>query len=130
MSGETEEHRSGWTTDTLRAHYDAVLRERDRRFDQRFIAQEEAIRAALTSAERAVAKAEYSIEQRLTLLNELRTGVATSAELESLKKLIDLMESRMDRTEGKSQGLGSAGNIIVAVILAAGTIVGIIIGTR
>jgi hypothetical protein len=41
MSGETEESVSGWTTDTLKAHIDKVLSDKDLRDTQRFNAHEQ-----------------------------------------------------------------------------------------
>lgn len=53
-----------------------------------------------------------------------------SGETEGDRERLNDLAQRLDRAEGKSSGLGAAGNIIVAVILAAAAIVGIIIGTR
>lgn len=101
MSGETEASVSGWTTDTLRQHYDdvhkemnvrvtTVLKEMDLRYQQRFDASEKALGAAFTSAakavdaaleaaEKAVIKAEYSSEKRFEAVNEFRAQLADQA---------------------------------------------------
>ena len=58
MSGETEEHVSGWTTDTLKAHFDDLRRTDGNNIEQRFKAAEERTTLALTAAEaQAVADA-------------------------------------------------------------------------
>jgi hypothetical protein len=90
MSGETAERESGWTTDTLRAHLTDVINERDKRYEQRFlaqesavqsalVAQEKAVNAALTAADRAVAKAEQAQERRNEATNEFRGQLADQA---------------------------------------------------
>lgn len=50
MSGETEERASAWTTDTLLAHLQRILDERERRYTERFEAQEKATEAARVAA--------------------------------------------------------------------------------
>lgn len=45
---------SEWTVDTLREYIESTLAESDRRYEQRFIAQEKAILTALASAEKAI----------------------------------------------------------------------------
>lgn len=72
MSGETESNVSAWTIDSLKQHLELVYDERDRRYQQRFEAQEKAMQAALTAAKEAVDKAERAIGERLVLLNEFR----------------------------------------------------------
>lgn len=48
MSGETERFPSAWTVDSLLAHFDSAVQQMDRRFEERFIAQEKAFDTALT----------------------------------------------------------------------------------
>jgi len=90
MSGETEEQVSGWTVDTLRAHMAALMAEKDLRDQQRFdaqqlalrdalTAQEKAVNAALTAAEQAVQKAEGAAEKRFDAVNEFRGQLADQA---------------------------------------------------
>jgi t-SNARE complex subunit (syntaxin) len=127
VSGETEGDVSGWTVDTLHAHLLGLLRERDIRFDQRFVAQQEATRSALGSAERAVEKAEASIEQRLVLLNELRTDVATKAEVDALDKILVQVMTRLDRMEAGTQGGQAKAVDQRAFIASAVGVVGLLI---
>jgi hypothetical protein len=68
---------NGWTTITSHAFFVAVLEEMDRRYEQRFEAQEKAVSAALSSAQVAVAKAETAAEKRFEGLNELREVVTS-----------------------------------------------------
>lgn len=129
MSGETEKNVSGWTTDTLRDHLTSLLREMevrlvsadvaaDVRNEQRFIAQQQAIKDALTSqkeavaaalvaAEKAVLVAETNAEKWRAAANEWRgamndrernlmTRVEADARLNSLSEKQDTMVARMD----------------------------------
>lgn len=127
MSGETESNISGWTVDTLHAHFaemlrqrdtraDALFREKDLRDQQRFdaqqlalrdalIAQEKAVNAALSAAQEAVQKAETAAEKRFDAVNEFRGQLADQArdlmprkETETLiKNLSDKIETLEDR---------------------------------
>jgi hypothetical protein len=80
----------GWTLDTLAAHLISVvsslLSEIDKRYEQRFkaqetavdkafIAQEKSIQVALSSAEKAVTKAEIAVEKRFDNTNEWRAAM-------------------------------------------------------
>jgi hypothetical protein len=79
MPGESETEPSGWSPDLLRVHYDAILRDRDLRYDQRFVAQQEGIRTALLAAEKAVTKAETATERRFDSVNEFRAQLTEQA---------------------------------------------------
>lgn len=108
MSGETETMVSGWTVDTLHGQLLMILDERgrryaaqfaamqaiaveaDKRYEQRFLAQQEAVQAALAAqekavnaallaADRAVAKAEAASEKRFESVNEFRAQLSDQA---------------------------------------------------
>ena len=77
MSGETEDHVSGWTTDTLHVHMQRQVDDLRTLLDERyatqvkavdaaFLAQQTAMQTALTAAERAVATALLSAEKAVT----------------------------------------------------------------
>jgi hypothetical protein len=128
---------------SLLEHILALLAEMDLRYQQRFDAQntaldaarlaaKEGVTTALTAAEKAVTKAEIATENRLTLLNELRAGVATREQLDAIALRVEDLKARVDRFEGKSSGaslswammLGAGGliltliSVVVAVIVA------------
>jgi hypothetical protein len=122
--------RGMWTTRTLRA----LMDERDRRYTERYEAQERALAAALLSAKEAVAaalaaakeavlKAELSVDSRLELLNELRTGVATVEQLNALEKVVDDLAKRIDRSEGRGAGVSAMWGWIAG---AVGTVTALI----
>lgn len=116
MSGETEADISGWTVDTVRAHFATMLDERDRRdgerydalvqmiaeadrrYEERFVAQNKAMEVAFTASEKAVTaaltaqkeassadllaqkeavgKAEIASEKRFESVNEFRASLS------------------------------------------------------
>lgn len=138
MAGETEEKVSAWTTDTLRLHVLAMLSESDKRYEQRFIAQQEAIQAALlaqkeavnaalVAADRAVIKAELAAEKRFEAVNEFRATLAdqaatlmpraeAEARIGAMAEKLSEISDRVNRSEGNGTGLASAGSILVAVL--------------
>lgn len=139
MAGETEEKVSAWTTDTLRLHILSLISESDKRYEQRFISQQEAIQAALLAqkeamsaaliaADRAVVKAETAAEKRFDNVNEFRGAMADQAamlmprvEAESrlqamAEKLADVAD-RFNRTEGTAKG-GATTWALVAVLVS------------
>ena len=56
----------------IKEHFEAILAEKDKRYEQRFDAQEKAVNSALTAAKEAVAKAEIAAEKRFDSVNEFR----------------------------------------------------------
>src|SRR5688500_2671774 len=52
MSGETEKNTDGWTIRTLKAHYDALLREREKRNESEFRALAKAVELAASEADK------------------------------------------------------------------------------
>jgi 23S rRNA pseudoU1915 N3-methylase RlmH len=94
MAGETEEKPSGWTVDTSRADLIARLVEMDRRYEQRFDAQEKAVLAALRAAQDAVSKADIATEKRF---DEVREKFITTNEFRG--QLADQAATLMPRSE-------------------------------
>lgn len=145
--GQTKNEPSGWTVDTLRAHVESLIDERDNRYEQRFSAQqtalkdalsaaEKAVAAALMAADRAVAKAEAAAERRFESVNEFRQTLSDQtntllprAEADSrFQNIIDKVESlskSIDRREGQSRGLNMGWVILVAAVGALGVIISI-----
>jgi phosphopantetheinyl transferase (holo-ACP synthase) len=56
----------------IKEHFEAILVEKDKRYEQRFNDQEKAVSAALTAAKEAVVKAETAAEKRFDSVNEFR----------------------------------------------------------
>jgi hypothetical protein len=117
VSGETERNISGWTTDTLREHITQLINEHDKRYEQRFlaqesavqsalVAQEKAVNAALIAADRAVAKAEVAQDKRNEATNEFRGQLsdqaATLMPRKEVEQVISSLSERM-QVELRSQ---------------------------
>lgn len=103
---------------SLKEHLESLIGESDRRYSQRFDAQEKAVREALLAAERAVQVAEANAEKWRMNSNEWR-GAMNDRERNLMPRIeaeraiaansekIDALATRLDRTEGRSGGLHS-----------------------
>ncbi|MET0915742.1 MAG: hypothetical protein ABWY81_06035 [Jiangellaceae bacterium] len=109
------------------AHARDLSDERDLRYQQRFDAQNQALEAARMSIKEGVEKAELSVNDRLTLLNELRTGVATSEQLEALDKLLSALSERVLSLEAEKLGARQLVTRVYAGIGAAVALIGVIV---
>jgi len=109
------------------AHARDLSDERDLRYQQRFDAQNQALEAARMSIKEGVEKAELSVNDRLTLLNELRTGVATTEQLEAQEKLINAVVIRVQSLESERAGARQLVTRVYAGIAAAVALIGVIV---
>ena len=138
MSGETETNISGWTTDTLRSDIYRILEEMDRRYQQRYeaqqegvaaalAAQEKAVNAALIAADRAVIKAELAAEKRFEAVNEFRATLAdqaatlmpraeAEARIQAMAEKLTEVTNRVNHSAGTGEGVHQSWLVIVAVI--------------
>lgn len=148
MSGETEANESGWTIDTLKAHYDtrldsleqslaAHIAALDRLTDSKFVtfrtlidAEADRVGLALASADKAVSKAEVAAEKRFEAVNEFRgqlndqagtfmTRVEADAIQQRNTERIQDLTDRLNRADGQRSGSAST----LAVGFTAATIV-------
>jgi hypothetical protein len=119
------------TDDRDIGHLRDVMDERDRRYEQRYEASQKALEAALLAADRAVqaallaakeavTKAELSADKRFELLNELRTGIATSDQLEALEKVVTELAKRADQNTGAILGRNGLITVVLGVVGAIG----------
>jgi hypothetical protein len=139
--GETEKDVSAWTVDSLKEYVLALMSQHDRRLtelgmeknlrdEQRFQAQQTAVRDALTAqqqsvgaallaAQDAVNKAETAAEKRFDAVNEFRAQLADQAAtlmprqetqvlLDNLAQRITSLERRINEAGGRSSGLDAA----------------------
>jgi hypothetical protein len=111
---------SDWTIDTLKEM-----------LDERYATQTKALDAAFAAQQVSGQTALVAINDRLRLLNELRAGVATSAELEALEKVVQALTSRVDTSEAMHVGAQSkVANIrgtIAAYVATATFFIGVIV---
>ncbi len=178
MSGETERNISAWTNDTVLIHLGKLIDERtsqwkaiiegnDRRYDQRFkshsdqmsekdvrdqqrfdaqqlalrdalLAQEKAVSAALLAAQEAVSKAETAAEKRFDAVNEFRAQLAdliatfmprneTTVLLNSLAERITSLEERANQAQGSTQGSANLWGYLVGAAALFATIAAVAI---
>jgi hypothetical protein len=63
---------SAWTVETSQQHLLDIIAGNDKRYEQQFADEKEAVNAALLSAQQAVTKAEMAAEKRFESVNEFR----------------------------------------------------------
>lgn len=143
--GETAKEPSGWTVDTGLNHVLALMAEKDTRDQQRFdaqqlalrdalLAQEKAVSAALAAADRAVTKAEEAATKRFDSVNEFRGQLADQARefmprREAEQALENLRErvGGIDRKQGDVAARQVGGDKVWAYVLgAAGFVIGFV----
>lgn len=139
--GMTAESPSGWTTDTLRADVLGRLGELDKRYEQRFEAQEKAVISALHAAKEAVSKAEVATEKRFEGVNEFRSSLSdltatmmpraeSTARWSALAERVDKMEKAIAADSGRNKGINDSWGYLVAAIGLAVGIIGIILAVQ
>ena len=123
-----------WTTENLKEHFEGLLEEKDKRYQQRFNDTKIAVDAALAAAEKAVTKAETAADKRFESVNEFRNTLADQqrtlmprAEIEVLMKAqndkITALTTNQNKTEGKTVGIGQTlGYIIGAIGILSGVL--------
>ena len=103
-----------------------LMDERKEHLKELRVADQRAIDAALVAQEKAIVKAENAAERRFELLNELRDGVATKEQLESLEKVTIDLKDRLNLTEGSSKGAQQTKSNQVLIIGAAASVLAIL----
>jgi hypothetical protein len=103
-----------WTVATLHEFMLKLHEEQDKRYEQRFEAQEKAVAAALASAREAVLKAEQANDKRFDSTNEWRRTVS------------DMLAA----IQGKGTGLNQGWGYLVAAVALVGSIIVIFVSLR
>lgn len=126
MSGETEKEVSGWTVDTLRELIITRMDERDRRYTEKFDAQEKAVLVALDQTR---TRFENVNEWRGTvsdlLANAMPRPEAVTINAATNDK-IQAINSRLDKIEGGGSSKHALFGYVVAVagiLIAIGALV-------
>lgn len=106
---------------------EAALAERDRRYTERFAAQEGANQLALNAAEKAVLKAENASEKRFEAVNEFRATLSDQAatlisrkEVEALFSAVNSTLNRLENSDAAALGKGAGMSQLWGVIVASG----------
>lgn len=120
MSGETERDVSGWTVDTLRA----LMDERDRRYGERFKAQEKAVdNVAKETKEKFASVNEF----RGALSDQTNTFIPRAEALATHDRLagdIKALTDRLNLAEGNRQGVRLSAGVLVTVVTTAALLLG------
>jgi len=117
LSGETERSVSAWQVDTLKEYVEALISEADKRYQQRFDAQEAAQKYAqeksneFRSALDDVGKKQMPRTEAEALIKA--SAERTGSELNATNQKVDMLISRMDRNEGRGSGLNSGWGYLV-----------------
>lgn len=136
--GQTEKEPSGWSTDTLKEHLEALVEAADVRYEQRFLAQEKAVRealasqekavvAALTAAEKAVLVAERNAEEWRKGANEWRGSMNDREKNFASRTELGALKERIDKQEGVGKGSHDAWAWLFAGISGLAAIVASVI---
>jgi phosphopantetheinyl transferase (holo-ACP synthase) len=117
---------------SIREYVERIMAEADLRYQQRFDAQQEGLKQALSAAKEAVVKAETSTDERFRNTNEWRQTYDDLAskklgrdEYESAHKVLEdkiaSLEKRINLSEGRDTGISAsvATGIAVASFLVA-----------
>lgn len=122
---------------TLREHFEKILDEKDKAYDQRFQAQESAITKAEANRDNAINKAELSIEKKsdavyvkLTDLQEAFSKVMLRPEIEgriqSQEEKLSRVEKILTEISSKGTGMSDLFKIIISFLVGASIIWGFI----
>jgi hypothetical protein len=135
--------------------YQSRFEDQTKALDAALAAAKEAVQTALVAAEKATSKAEAAADKRFDSVNEFRSQLAdqaatfipraeAEARLTSLAELVEakyagLLDKLTDliahdnRAQGRTAGIGAGWNYLigfVGLVVAAATVIGIVVGTR
>lgn len=122
----------------LRREVTTLFDSTDRRYEQRFKDQANAVTAALLASDKAVTKAETAAEKRFDAANEFRGQLAdqartfmprqeAEARLANMAELLAAITAKQDRVEHKGAGLKEGWAYLVGGLGAIGAAVTIVI---
>jgi len=134
MSGDAEKKTSAWTLDTLKEHLEAVIDGNDRRYQQRFDAQEAANKYSQEKSNEFRGSLEDIGKKQMPRTEAealIRSGEekAIAAQKTNSDK-IDALQARMDRNEGRSGGLSAGWGYLIGAIGLIGALVAIVLALR
>lgn len=103
-----------WTPNQVLTYVKEMLEAIDRRYEQRFDAQEKAVIAALASAEKAKLVAERADEKWQDNANEWRGTISDRDKMYGRQTDITTLKERVDKIEGSNRGRRDLAGWIVA----------------
>jgi hypothetical protein len=134
LSGETETNVSGWSVDTLKAHFDELRRTDQETVNRRFIGAEQAVNRALDAADKANTKSDAAIEKRFDGVNEFRKTLADQTQTfmprAEVEAIVKAQNDKIDDLRGtRRTGVASVGALVVGAAVVLAVIVQIIVFT-
>jgi hypothetical protein len=115
-----------------------LMNERDKRYEQRANSTDERTSLALTSSEKAVAKAETATEKRFDAVNEFRGQLKDQAatlmpraeadsKFSSMTKEMEELKKVANTAQGRSSGFSASWGIAVSLAFVAIALVGLLL---
>lgn len=105
----------------IKEHFEAILAEKDKGYEQRFNAQEKAVNAALIAAKEAVEKAEAAASKRFDSVNEFRQTLsdqtATFIPRPEYTQRLDSLEKSIGAVTRICVGAVMLGIAVITVVL-------------
>ncbi len=148
MSDASDARALNQNTVSILQHLKELIDANDRRYQEQFesqrqavatamTAQEKAVRAALDASDRAVNKAETATNERLVAMNEFRAALndqtrtymprlETENRLSALDEKLASIIKRSDTTEGQRSGYSSVWAVFVGAVVAAAAVSGMV----
>lgn len=127
MSGETEANVSGWTVDTLRVHILALMEAADKRYEQRFEAQEQATLYArqVTNEFRGTLSDQASLF--MPRAEAIQRADNNSEKIDLLRKDLTAIDKKFSESTGASRGSREVVAFIFAAVAAVTAIIAFLI---
>jgi hypothetical protein len=134
--GQTAKEPSSWTVDMLKEHVVTLIHLNDKRYEERFIgqvqavkdalaAQEKAVNAALVAAEKAVLVAENNAQEWRKGANEWRQAMTDRESRFVGNSEFTLLKERLDISAGGSKGMRDLYGWLAAAVMLALAIFGV-----
>lgn len=134
MSGETEKQVSGWTVDTLKEYVESLIDGNDKRYEQRFEAQESATKYAQEKSNEFRGSLDDIGKKQMprTEAEALIKATADKAEAgqSANSDKIDALQARLDRNEGRGLGLDAGWKILIAAVGLIATLITVFFALR
>jgi hypothetical protein len=132
VSGETNDSVSGWTTDTLKAHFDELRKTDATNTEKRFNLAEIAVKQALDNADKASGKADAAMEKRFDGVNEFRKALSDQSSTfiprSEMEARLKSQDEKLDDLRGtRRAGVTSIGTMVLGAAIVIGVLVQIII---
>ncbi len=119
-------------------YHQKIIEETDKRHEQRFMAHQEALQVAFSTARDALAEAklasnvgfEKSNEWRASLNDVMATRISRdefTTQHSALSEKVDLLSARLDRYEGRSGGVGASWRDALAILSTLAAIAAVLV---